>query len=1487
VPANDQVIGKPRKRHRTATPHNADTGDTSRSRPAPSQTPQKASRVAPFTRPAVEKPFQQQQAQARIRTRAARQRLPAPRIAAPPIIQHPTASQVHAAHVQIVASVRRELGNTTGAARQQRTQEILDRIHTDPRLAHVRESLQHWQAEQAKLTRPQTRARLTAGPAPHRVGVGVGPLHLATVNTTAVGQAAARLGANVAPGLQVPDAPGAFVKNAFGDLGTIAKGPFVAGAQLAGIGKDVVTGHPVRAADRAGELGKAIVEGTVHDFSHPGRYLREHPLLFGLDVTGAGAVVGRTAGALGRLGKLERASTVRPPLALGEDLAAGVVERKGSKDLIRRELQRAADARLEPLRDADGNIVTVEQGGRHVPVLKPRETVRSAVLHPKVNARGALANKRGDVLASRANARERHDRDVESRARRVTGRGQVARDAVSLVARGVITSGPHMRADLTNYARRLRANLSQHEKEVARNKAEIAAGRTPTFKMIYQHEGEVEAARKNLALAEEVLASPKVMAQADRIVAEGTRHGGALVAHDKAAADAGLFEGGHEQARRARLVETAVEHLGAQHGRDPRLTARAQQARRIERGLQAALNFGHHSKENPDLATITRAAEAPPPVAAGHVRLYRGQGVTRFSGEEWDDAPLDAPATQGRWFTDKPERAKGYADGGMGLEGFVSYVDVPEGVARAAHHSDTKNGRTFVLPPKWARRQHELEPGSIDRSRAAHAKREKGSNEAEEIRRRRATARAAVTGQPAPKFPPLPQKVSHRDRVQAQIATVQRIRAQIEARNTERLRDAHGNPLEPHEIEAFLKSRGRDPGTVAYLPPNVTRRQFHKQFRPEQGRGTLTTPGHVRTGAQARKGAVENSAKLIQAAGVRHAVTLAKARSIDRLIAEHGMIHPAAAKAKAGKPLTKHEQRVAARGGYFTGAEAAEVINRAKNAGEYLKAVRAVPGRLDAATQKIIREDFQGPGGMDTLGQRLLNDRVLTEDQLRSAGKTRNVVLVNGHLIDRLNAHLTPSSSAAKFAQITNKAFRYAVLPQPRWLVGNFFEPLVVRMPGVGSGVNVFGLAVDVRAANRLIGHMERHSDPAVRAAAAEIRAHQFGGLLFGNRGLTNRRTLEDFPALHGQAEKVYGTMVAKLPATRQLAQVTGMLLKGGGKGLMAPLHAIFAVNRAGEAGLQRAAFGKAVRRDAEEFTRSWAKTLNLGQKALDDVAKGLTNTATQHRFMDAQHELLGKYEGFSPTLRGIIQGPAPFLPWALNAARFVFWTMPAHRSAQTALLVRLDRVVQNDWEQLHKGVPPGMGLAIPNGKGGWTDVARYTPYGLTGPLAEGELKSVTGQLLPQISGTEAALEGKDPFGRDLVMSTHEKPTGGQKGKIAFNSLLEALVPYLSNARRLQEHGETAFADSTVLHPRTKPGTSHGMSAARRVLDPFRPTYLTAGASREGTPIPPAASQASGPVSPREAFLERRAARLAQQSHQSSEREAFLERRAARLARGG
>jgi hypothetical protein len=64
-------------------------------------------------------------------------------------------------------------------------------------------------------------------------------------------------------------------------------------------------------------------------------------------------------------------------------------------------------------------------------------------------------------------------------------------------------------------------------------------------------------------------------------------------------------------------------------------------------------------------------------------------------------------------------------------------------------------------------------------------------------------------------------------------------------------------------------------------------------------------------------------------------------------------------------------------------------------------------------------------------------------------------------------------------------------------------------------------------------------------------------------------------------------------------------------------------------------------------------------------------------------------------------------------------------------------------------------------------------------------------------------------------------------------------LPYLSTGRRLLEHGETPFAGSTILHPSTKPGTSHGMSAARRTFDPFRPTYLRKGGGHIGEVVKP------------------------------------------------
>jgi hypothetical protein len=75
---------------------------------------------------------------------------------------------------------------------------------------------------------------------------------------------------------------------------------------------------------------------------------------------------------------------------------------------------------------------------------------------------------------------------------------------------------------------------------------------------------------------------------------------------------------------------------------------------------------------------------------------------------------------------------------------------------------------------------------------------------------------------------------------------------------------------------------------------------------------------------------------------------------------------------------------------------------------------------------------------------------------------TRNVVLVNADLVKRLEDHLKPSTAAGKFGADRQPRVPVRRPPAARWLAGNFIEPLLVRMPGVGSGINVFGLAADL-----------------------------------------------------------------------------------------------------------------------------------------------------------------------------------------------------------------------------------------------------------------------------------------------------------------------------------------------------------------------------------------------------------------------------------------
>lgn len=623
----------------------------------------------------------------------------------------------------------------------------------------------------------------------------------------------------------------------------------------------------------------------------------------------------------------------------------------------------------------------------------------------------------------------------------------------------------------------------------------------------------------------------------------------------------------------------------------------------------------------------------------------------------------------------------------------------------------------------------------------------------------------------------------------------------------EGLRHADGSFLSNQEIRAHAQANGRNPDTLAYVPHVLgsgSKRAYHQPYDP----GTRPAPrGPGRTGVLFNRGANVVGKEIVHDELASKATTANKAEALDKLAGEAGVKRPD--------------------GRYFTGKEALEASKRLADDGksQYVP-MRAFGAKLDPETQARL-QDAQSPAAMETAHLAMLDDRIVKGE----TSGARNVVLVPKHLVDGLKAQLKPASELEKAAQLMNAPFRMAVLPQPRWLTGNFIEPYFVRLPLSGAGINLPGALMDVRAGSKLLKGMERSGDPAQVRAAKEIRAQQEGALFIGRRGASVRRTHEDFGGDLGRA--LYGAhIVRNLPVVKQLGDLTLALPK-----------AFFHINRVIETAAQRQALGISVRRDVQQLTGKWSQTVLLGQKALDEVGKGLVNTATQHRFMEAQHELLGQYDSFNPAMRKLVQTVAPFLPWTLASMRFVFWTVPAHHTVAFTALMKAAQSVQIDWEQEHSDVPPGtLKDAIVRKDGGLVDLERYTPYGATSPAVQGDLSSLPDTVLPQVSGAIKALQGQDPFGRELQVpktpgDPEGKATGAQKAEVAANSLIEALVPLVSQARRLREGGGTAYGNSTLISPKVKPGSSH-MSALERTFSPIRPTYLKKPASGGNATVP-------------------------------------------------
>lgn len=1356
--------------------------------------------------------------------RRAKRQLPTPSVPVVPKLAHPTRVQRQTAKDLAVQSLGRQGVQTRAdvealpALERQRANRALGYARTldkydqaqqaaragvhAPTITGLQRAGQALAAQAAVAAHPgQPHSRLTLGPA--------------SVDITSLGR-----GILGATSLNTGSDENAFLRHALGDVGALGALPVVGGYQVGSAAWELAHGH----SGRAKRLGTGLVQGLKT--SVPGELLqghpsaaaesfRQHPVFAALDLAGAVGAVGRVGGALARgagstvadegvRGTLARAgTTVRPAVGINVDGGIAHAQRTYSKDLVRKAAQVTADRARRPLLDADGNPVFVADRGRQVPVLRA---------HPGESR--LLNTRRMDFTASRANARERLDREVTGRdvtraqaggqavapgqapvtrrgragavvsgtpvvERPVRGQriGKRGQQIVSLVTEGTVRPGEHFRPDLEKRLARLEENLADPQ----------AAG--------YRHTGEVKRAQAEAKAIRSVLANPKAMAQAEKVVQAGQTVGRLRRAQDAEELRLGLQ---HPRAvERARLMPYAIAHMDGRHFTVEEHQALERSAARVEAAARAKVDGLPKGPERAHaLADWRRARQQRIEVSGRDV-----------SGVHAHESARAAHATAQR-------RVK------------VAEARVAK-LERARHRL---SGRQQVQRGTESFRRLQAGAGTPTRARGVLAYIDHASQDEQGLRvgarkeAQRAKIKAKVDGQLAT------------ERANLRAAREQEKAARDHAAATPKpdinagLRRADGRYLPDSEIVAHMHAHGVDPETIGQLSHRqIGNGAFHKRF-------DLSRPGpgqQRRTGHAYERGASGHGPGQAEETAVNAATRTAQAESVDRAIADNVVRHPVLGKAQRGETLSKVEQKVVDRGGAFTANEAQELAQRLKeDTGREYVAVRLHGAKVSRDTQEHIREQLQGTAPMVPLGDRLLNERLVNlENAVKDpqAGKLRNVGLMPLDAWNRLQRHLAPAGELERAAQMLNRPFRFSVLPQARWLTGQIVEPFLVRLPLSGSGlVNIPGLAADVSASIRTLRDMERSGNPAVRQAAREYRAQQLGGLFIGNRGASNRRRGAD----SGSAVIRGASFVRHLPVIKQMGDALAWL----------PNQFFRANRQLIEQWAQHAAVGHQIRADVREITGSWTQTIRLGKKARAEAIRGLVNTPTQERFMRAQHELLGKYEGYGPLTRRLIQTVAPFLPWALSAARFVFWTMPIHHTIATDLLVKSEQVFAGEWAQEHADTPPGDLRLEPVGKdGGYVPLARYTPYGFSGPIVEGDLGGITQQFLPQAAGPEQAIGGKDPFGRALQVkptaaNPKGKPSNGQLLAIALNQLAESMLgPYISTARRLQEKGGTPYADSTALHPKVKPGSSH-MSAAQRTFNPFRPTYLHAPAARGGAP---------------------------------------------------
>jgi hypothetical protein len=475
------------------------------------------------------------------------------------------------------------------------------------------------------------------------------------------------------------------------------------------------------------------------------------------------------------------------------------------------------------------------------------------------------------------------------------------------------------------------------------------------------------------------------------------------------------------------------------------------------------------------------------------------------------------------------------------------------------------------------------------------------------------------------------------------------------------------------------------------------------------------------------------------------------------------------------------------------------------------KAASAAAANATRTTGRAFVSRYVGPSTVDQLSA--IHDHVQASDMenlppgAQLPGEARWFVVPKqvSQSFDAQTKALA-SSTWSIYNQAAVNSFRNAVLPlSPRWLLGNIAE--LFARGAIGKAMPLGPSWWIARSGlNRL-----RLSDPGAyedlmnRSVAGGLITSQIRNSLF-----TGHERLEGHAGY--LAAKVFGAALRVTPGVAQLRFLYNHYAKW-----------IKVVTPLFEKEFQKAAVGREIMNELRDFHGEWYKALAHWGPAIDDVMQGLTHTANQRHYGRQVDIIVGRYNKLSPGTRQIVQGYAPFITWYVNAARFVYKTMPLEHPVIEGTLAAsyvADEKKRNSEGMGYFGpnpIKPFLQGTVPVGDGAHTPLQHYLPWG-----AFSDVGSIAGTINPIWGPAFNTGSGTDWKGGPV---SHPKGMNDIEARAmaTVNSMFEAMVPMAAAAHRVLQRGGSAYDTSNLLDVQLRPGTKRDIGAGFvKTFNPLR-----------------------------------------------------------------